>query len=330
MSGENLEAIEASIEDILGDDPTLDDEVVEQEEEGKKVDPKDESTEEDPKEDPDSEDEPEDEPEEDTEEDDPEEEEQSEPSEDTLFDITIDGEEYEVNLEELKSGYLRNEEYVGKVQAQEEAYNKKIIDLEVREAELAEELRILSVALAGDLSDYERINWQALKEQDPDRYKTLRLEYIEANDKVNQAVNRRKSIEAMHTEAQRLRHEAYVKGQIEIAEKLIPGFRTPELYKSLVNHAQKLGYSEEDVRGISDARHLVLLNDSRLLAEGIVRKKEVMEKKRPVKDLPPVVKPGQAQTQSSVDRKAQKTASARLRSEKSVDAAAALLMTLDL
>ncbi len=286
--------IESSLEAFLDEDPTLSDEVVEVEvkpkeepevEQEESTDEPEEGTEEDPEVDPDEEE--------------SEEEEQEEPdtpaiSDDTLIDITIGDEEYEVNLTELKSGYLRNEDYVNKVQAQDQAFNEKLSALEVREAELAEELRIASVVMTGDLSKYERINWQALKEQDPDQYKTLRLEAIEASERVNQAVTRRKGIEAMHKESQRLRHEAYVKTQVELANTLVPGFNTPEGKAALVKHALDLGYTEDDVMSISDARHLLLLNNSRLLTEGVVRKKEALDTKRPAAKLPPVVKPGQS------------------------------------
>lgn len=328
--------IESSLEAFLDEDPTLEDEVThEKTPEAPAKEPEEGTSDEDGKV------EPKEESESDSDEEEPQEEEQeeSEPSvvsDDTLIDITIGGEEYEVNLAELKDGYLRNEDYVNHVQKYDAEYDKKLADLEIREAKLADELRVASVALTGDLSKYDNINWQALQQADPERYKNLRLEAMEAHEYANQVNERRKNIEAMHAQAQKIRHDAYVKSQVELAEKLIPGFKlnpgekTNEVRDSLIKHALSLGYTQEDVLGIADARHLLLLNNSRLLTEGVVRKKEVLESKRSVKDLPPVVKPNATQARSSVDRKVIREASARLSREKTVDAAAELLMTLDL
>lgn len=246
-----------------------------------------------------------------------------------LVDIKIGDDEYEVNILELKSGYLRNEDYVNKVAAHEAEYLEKTVKIEQLEAELAEELQHVAVIVTGDLSKYDRINWAALKDQDPVKYNELRVEATEAREQANALIERRKTIQEMHKKAQELRHQAYVKGQIEIADKIVPGFREPAFFEALVSHGKDIGYSEDEIRSIADARQLFLLNASRLYAESQVRKKSAMEKK--VKsDLPPVVKPGAKKEASSTDRQVVKNAKAVFQRDRSVDSAAALLMTLDL
>lgn len=324
--GVTADAALSSIEALLGDDlDTLEPEekpVVEDVESNTEGDPEDDSTDED--EDDDSED--------DKEDDDKEEEEETKEnqvSDDTLVDITIGDEEYEVNLLELKSGYLRNEDYVNKVNAHEAEYLEKTVKIEQLEAELAEELQHVSVIVTGDLSKYDRINWAALKEADPAQYNALRVEATEAREQAAALIERRATIQKMHQKAQELRHQAYLKSQIEIAEKIVPGFREPAFFEALVSHGKDIGYTEEEIKGISDARQLFLLNNSRLYSEGQVRKKGAMEK-RVQQDLPPVVKPGTTKEKTSTDRRVVKNAKAAFQRDKSVDSAAALLMTLDL
>lgn len=247
----------------------------------------------------------------------------------TLVDIQIGDDTYEVNFAELKAGYLRNEEFVNRAATLEAEHQEKVTALELKEAELAKELLAASVMINGDLSKFENINWDALKEKDPELYKNAKLEAMEAKEKAKALNDRRTAIEKMHTEAQRLRHQAYLQSQAKLAEKMIPEFNDEGFFDKIVAYAATVGYTADDVASIADARQLVLLNAARLHAESVVRKKETVEKKLP-KDLPPVVKPGQAKATDSGKRKATNQAANRMKSEKSVEAAAAYLMTLDI
>lgn len=251
-------------------------------------------------------------------------------TDETLVDIQIGDEEYEVNFAELKSGYLRNEDYVTKVQAHEAEFLDKVSQLEQTQAQLAEELQSTAVIALGDLKKYDNINWPALKEADPAKYNELRVEATEAREAAQQLVNRRDQVKAMHQKAQQLRHEAYVKGQVQLAEKLIPGFREPAFFDGLVKYGKEIGYSKSDIENISDARQLLLLNNARLYAEGVVRRKTAEETARPKAELPPVIKPGQRKSASSANNQKSKVLSARAKSDGSVESAAAYLESLDL
>lgn len=251
-------------------------------------------------------------------------------SDDTLVDIQIGDETYEVNFAELRAGYLRQEEFLNKVNAHEAEYLEKTSRVEQLEEQLAGELRHVAVMLSGDTSKYDQINWQALKEADPAKYNELRVEATEAKERAQSVIDRRNAIERMHQEAQRIRQEAYLKTQVDLAEKLVPGFRDPEVFDALVKFGKEVGFTQQEVEGITDARHLLLLNNARLYAEGVVKKKAAMESSRPAKEIPAVVKPGARKSNTSATHQQSKRASARLTSEKSVDAAAAYLMTLDL
>lgn len=251
-------------------------------------------------------------------------------SDETLVDIQIGDETYEVNFAELRAGYLRQEEFVSKVNEQEAAYLEKSSQLEELQAQLTQELQQVAVMMTGDTSKYDRINWQALKEADPAKYNELRVEATEAKERAQQITQRKTAIEQMHQKAQELRHAAYLKGQVQLAEKIVPGFREPAFFDDLVKFGKNVGYSQQEIEGIVDARQLLILNNARLYAEGVVKKKAAMESNRPAKELPPALKPGVRKSDKSAVHQQSKRASARLNSEKSVDAAAAYLMTLEL
>lgn len=323
---------ESQIEALLGDDLDMVDGSSEQEEKPDVVEPTEEVTDEAEDDSDDGEDSEETDESEDTEEGDEEESEEPEATtvdDETLVDIQIGDDTYEVNFAELKAGYLRNEEFVNKVTAHEQEYDAKLAALEVREAELAEELRLASVMVTGDLNAYEQVNWAALKTADPAKYQELRLEWVDAKERAAAVETRRQNINKMHNEATKLRHQAYVKNQMVLADTLVPGWREPKFLEDLVAFGKSIGHTEEEIRGISDARHLLVLNNARLHAESVVRKKEAMDKKVTTK-LPPVNKPGAAKEQTSTDRRVVKNAKAAFQRDKSVESAAALLMNFDL
>lgn len=265
----------------------------------------------------------------------PEEEEEGDPedepvaqavADDTLVDIEIDGETYEVNFAELRSGYLRNEDYAAKVNALQVEHDAKVSELEEKQEALLEELRAATVIVTADTSKYDAINWEALKAQDPARYAQLRVEALEAKEQAGKLEQRRQQVQALHRQAQQIKFDVYAKRQSELVEKLIPNIREPETLQGLLAYGQEVGYSRDEVLGMVDSRQILLLHNAMLHSKSVVRRKDAEANKVP-KDLPAVVKPGAVKPKSSTDRQVVKNARARLQSEQSVDAAAAVLAT---
>jgi hypothetical protein len=248
---------------------------------------------------------------------------------DTLVDIKIGEEDYEVNFAELRAGYLRNEDYAAKVNQLHEEHEAKMNELEEKQEALLEELRAASVIVTADTSKYDQINWEALKAQDPARYAQLRVEALEAKEQATRLEQRRQQVNALHQKAQQIKFETYAKKQAELVEKLIPNIREPEVLQGLLSYGQEVGYTRDEVLGMVDSRQILLLHNAMLHAKSVVRRKDA-EANKVSKDLPPVNKPGAQKPKSSTDRQVVKNARARLQSEQSVDAAAAVLATFDL
>lgn len=243
-------------------------------------------------------------------------------SDDTLLDIDIGEDTYEVNLAELKAGYLRNEDFTTRMSALQAEHDEKMAEMEVKQAELVRELEIASVIATGDLSRYDQIDWNRLKAEDPARYNELRLEALDAREQAQNLVNRRNTIAGLDAKAKQLKHEAYVKSQMAIAERLVPELKDEGERNKTLQYALSIGFSKEDIMGIADAKTLLILNNSRKYAESQVRKKDALEKKVS-KELPPAIKPGAPKTKATADKLAVRKTASRVRSEQSVEAAAA-------
>lgn len=321
---DEFEAAEA-FGDLLGDDllapgdETVDGKVVGEEEEEEVVD---EGT-------PEDNEEVESEEEEEGSEEDPEVESEEDP-EDKLFEIPIGDEVYEVNFEELKSGYLRNEEFVTRQAELEDQYAAKFEELDAERSNLLAELEQYAVTAIAGANQYDNVNWEQLKAQDPEKYQTLRLEALEARDRAQALIKRRNDIKAMQEKRAEIVHSAYVKRQTELAKKLIPEMTTDESWgDKIVSYGKSIGYSEDEIRGISDARQLAVLDAARKWAESQVRRKAALEKKEET-ELPAAVKPAARRAEASEGSKRVKAARANLRKDQSVEAAAALFSSLDI
>lgn len=242
----------------------------------------------------------------------------------TLVDIKIGDDDYEVNFAELRSGYLRNEDYIARSQKLEQDYQTRVEELEQKREELLQELTAASTIVRSDTSRYDNINWEALKAQDPDQYNKLRVEALEAKEQSQALEERRKNVAKIQQKAQELRFEAYRTRQAELTTQLIPDWDKVETKQALVDYAREVGFTDDEIGGIVDARLLLLLHNGLQHSKAAVRRKEAAEKKV-TKELPPVNKPGAAKPQNHSDRARSKALHNRFKSDKSVESAAALL-----
>jgi hypothetical protein len=313
-----LEAFLDDLEELDNPEPLEEDEVFEEEEledEPEELSDEDEDEGDEDEDEGDDEDESEDETEDETE---------DEP-EDLLVELEIEGEAYEVNLEELKAGYLRNEELVKRTTELESTYQEKLSEVEAKELELVKELETTLVRGSVDLERYRNIDWATLRSKDPERYKELRLQALDAQEQLQSVQKRHKDLKQLHEKAQAIKHEVYLKEQVEIAKRLIPDFDKPEFHTALLQYGKEIGYTEDELRSISDARQLLVLNQARLHSESLVRKKSALAKKES-KDLPPAIKPGVPKTKTQEEGRKAKNLRSKLSQTHDLKDAAAVLM----
>lgn len=243
-----------------------------------------------------------------------------------FFDIDIDGETYEVNLPELQAGYLRNEEYVKRATALETEHTERMGELNSKYDELVKELEASAVISHSNLAEYEKVDWAALKATDPQEYASKRLEFIEKREEIQAMLNRRQQVIALREQSEAIKQRTHLAEQLKIAKQLMPEFENPEFQESLMAYGKSVGYTEDELRGITDARALMVLNQARLQSESALLKKEVIKRKEKT-EVPKVLKPGAKTPVVSEDTKRHKAALARLREDgDDRDAAAAAFL----
>ncbi|AUX83688.1 head scaffolding protein [Pseudomonas phage NV1] len=240
---------------------------------------------------------------------------------DPLIEIEIGDDVYEVNMEELKSGYLRQEEFVNRQTALEEDYLAKFEAVDEERAKLIAEIEQYAVFAIAGANQYKNINWEALRQQDPAKYQTLRLEALEAQEQADRLAKRRSDLKAIADQREQILHQARVQHQTELAKKLIPEMGDEDWADRMFKYGATVGYTPEDIGNIADARQLAVLNAARLWSESQVRRKAAAAKKEPV-EVPEVVRAAARQSGTPEQTKKVKTALNHLRKDQSVDAAA--------
>ena len=225
-----------------------------------------------------------------------------------LFNAIIDGETKQVPLKELtasfqlmghvnnKSMALENErKEFAQVQAQVAAELTKRVEGATQLAMLAEKELV---------NEYESIDWQALRHQDPANWTALRQEYAERAQKIQQVK------ELVGQESQRLQQETaerfrmdaekyfatQMKAMIEDnptwADEKVRQEKVGEMKTFLKNY----GFTDEDAMGINDHRLVRLIKDAQAFKAGL---KAAEEKRVDGKKLPKFQKPGSSKLQSA-------------------------------
>ena len=211
--------------------------------------------------------------------------------------LKIDGEDFEVTLQEALDGYSRTQDYTRKRQADVETHKVEMAEVrEVRET-YARNLEALDLAIQ-QVSPPERTSeeWDALRAKDVDQFAR---EFADA-----QLVKQKR--EAVKAEWEKEDKKQIEDAEAEMAEHLererdalwaaVPEWKDENIFdteqKALRTFAETtFGFTEKDLGGVRDHRLLLLLRDSMLYREGQTKGKEKIRKKV---DSAPRLRPGRS------------------------------------
>ena len=203
----------------------------------------------------------------------------------TYYKVRVDGEEVEVTLEELQSGYSRQQDYTRKTQElsnQRKTIEQQQQELAQRDAIYSQLLPKLEAQLKGELAG--EPDWNKLYEDDPVGYVREKQLWDEKKEK----------LQATQAEQQRLQQEAAQKQQEQIAQmvqegqqkllELIPEWQDPEVAtkdKLAIREygINVLGYSPQEMDAVYDYRALLGLRNAWLQSKTVkATKKKPTEK----------------------------------------------------
>ena len=261
-----------------------------------------------------------------------------EDEEELLYAVKVDGEEHEVTLDELMKGYSRQSDYTKKTQELsqgrkeiEEAKSTYDSALTQMQGERQHYINSISQILqnsSNNLNEYNKINWDALKEDDPIEYVKMKEDFREGKEKM-QALDQQRQVamQQQQAEVQKVQQEAVQSERAKLVEAM-PEWGDPDKQKELAtdvkSYALTQGFSEEELNSLVDHRSvLVLMKAAKYDA---LENADVKSKK--LKNKPKVIRSGSGKTKGENSKSKRAAKMKRLQGSGNVDDAASILEDL--
>jgi len=252
---------------------------------------------------------------------------QEETSEDTLHTVKVDGEEYEVNLEELKKGYQLEKNYTKRVQKLQDE-SKELENLKTNlSSERQQYLQLMELAATQQMAEVTKSRELLTtidKDADPVAYVRQQLQVQDIESNLRQNIEGFKQAKQQAEAQQQQQRTKLVALEQEKLSQVLPEWISPDFQKGVIEYAKEAGYADSDLSNIVTARDIAVLNKARLYDELVSKKATVKKKRQPIiKKKVKASSPADAQTRKARAVKEQRQKLKRSGSVK--DAASALL-----
>jgi len=247
--------------------------------------------------------------------------------EDLKYTIKVDGEELEVGIDELKNGYQRQADYTRKSQAlaeqrkETEAIQSERMQLEQERQMYANGLQMLQEQQSAKLKDFESVEWESLKAEDPYQYMIKKDEYRDAQERVNNLVAEQQMVQQEQAQQAQQARAHFVQQEYSRLVESLPEWndKNSTIKKDIQEYATSVGFKPEEISQLADHRSVLIIKKA-MEYDKLTTK--VAPKKKAVKKVPKVQKSGRGNSKEDVAAEAIKKKRTRLqKSGKQQDAA---------
>jgi hypothetical protein len=240
------------------------------------------------------------------------------------FQVKVGGEEKELTLTELKSLAQQGADYTKKTQ--QVAEQRKAIEAE---QQAIEEAKYMRDAYAERLQAMEQLlnaqqpveDLESLKESDPIGYAVRVAEMSQNKEKLYAVQAERQRIAEMQQAEQQQGMQQYLSEQAAKLSETLPEYSDPvkgeALRSDLRKFAKNLGFSDQELSAVRDARHVMALYKA-MQYDKLQQSKPQLNKR--VSEPPKTIKSGNSNTSVNTDQ-AKKTMAQLQKSGKVRDAA---------
>ena len=214
----------------------------------------------------------------------------------SLHRVKVNGQELEVSLDELKSGYSRDSDYRQKTHSlslerknleEEKNVLRQTYDTRIKE------LDELMQSANSFISQGSEVDLKAMYEEDPQA--AAKLDFQMRQQRENLSSLRQKS-EAVKQQ----QYNQFLNEQKQLAEQAIPELANPqkasEIKVKMRDTLSNYGFNDQEIGSLADHRFLLVLKDA-IEYRNLKNAKPIVQKK--VVNAPKVVKSGTAKTESS-------------------------------
>ena len=243
-----------------------------------------------------------------------------------LHKVKVNGQEFEVTLDELRNGYSRDADYRRKTE--ELSYEKKQFMSESEKqrqdysAKLNEANQMLSVAQQQLNQEINSADLEKLYEEDPTEAARIEHRLRKKQEKINSALAKNQS-------EQKKQFDSYLKDQQTKLVSKMPEFSDPDkasqLKTSMKSTLNAYGFNDTEVAQVYDHRIVMLVNDA-MKYRNLQKAKPNIAKK--------ITKPGKVftsgvkQSKSEISSKARKEKLSRLKKSGSVKDATSIFLDM--
>lgn len=257
-------------------------------------------------------------------------EEEGEELDEPSYVVKIDGEEYEVTLEELQSGYQRQKDYTKKTQAiaeQRKAIEERQQELAKAHEDFMSQATLANELLNRDLKKYESVDWDTLKTEDPVGYVQKQIEVQDLQKQQAQLHEQAQQVQVHNQKVQQEQLQEFVENEQKETLRLFPDWNVPEKAQAnqaqIVEYARSIGYKDEELATIVKAKDLLVLDKARRYDELSKTKQNITKKRKPA--IKKLVKSKGAAPKSAPRKRKLDEARGQLRKSGSIKDAAAFM-----
>ena len=249
--------------------------------------------------------------------------------EDLKYTIKVDGEELEVGIEELKNGYQRQADYTRKSQAlaeqrkETEKIQSERQQLEQERQMYANGLQMLREQQTAKLQDFDTVDWETLKQEDPYAYMIKKDEYRDAQERVGNLQAEQRLVQQEQAQQMQQARAHFVQQEYARLVDALPEWNDKDstIKKDIQEYATSAGFKPEEINQLADHRSILVIKKA---MEFDKLTKKVAPKKKAVKKVPKVQKAGRGTSKEDSAAEALKAKRARLRKSGKQDDAASL------
>jgi hypothetical protein len=249
--------------------------------------------------------------------------------EDLKYTIKVDGEELEVGIDELKNGYQRQADYTRKSQAlaeqrkETEQIQSERMQLEQERQMYANGLQMLQEQQSAKLNEFNSVDWESLKTEDPYAYMIKKEEFRDAQEKVQGVAQQQQYVQQEQMHQQQAAKAEFVRAEYARLVEALPEWENKEstIKKDIRDYAATAGFRPEEIDQLADHRSVLVIQKA---MEYDKLTKKVAPKKKAVKKVPKVQKSGRGNSKEDAATEVAKKKRARLRKSGKQDDAASL------
>jgi hypothetical protein len=189
-----------------------------------------------------------------------------------LYEVTVNGNNQKVTLNELMRGYSRESDYTKKTM---DLSNQRK-DVESMQGNLKSELEAVKNSrnqyaqhldeISKQLSREETIDWDTLYQDDPAEYVRKKAESDMRKDKLQKAQFEQQQIQEERRSEQDKIYGDYIANERKLLEEKLPIYKNKEkgaeFIKKITNYAKENGYTEQELAMMVDHRAVLMLSEA--------------------------------------------------------------------